>query len=588
MKKLSLFILVLLLSSATVFGLTEEGHLKLLAVSEAGDNLTGTIADLNLRITENGKNRIFIETYPLTKFDTQVSTRFAKEIACDYLDIDCSSYDFFYSIRSGSPIVGGPSAGTALTVLTILMLKGYDIPENIAITGTINSGGLIGPVSGIKEKVTAAGKDGISTVLIPYGTANMTNDTDIINLGKELNISVFEVSTLDEALYYFTGKKVTDENRNISVFDFYTKTMKNLSDTLCRINNEAQTTLPMSFVRSNDALHLFTGAVNLTDKAKASYDNEHYYASASFCFAANVNLRLLILLSQNLSQEDITYYTKNLSEEILNFEHKIDNMGISNVNDLQGYIIVKERLLEAKENIKSVNLTLNSSLDDALMFLAYGIERFNSAVSWSLFIGINSKTISLNKDNLKDICFEKIAEAEERYHYVQFFVPEGVLDGREDLDSAYLFESEKSYPLCIFKATKAKAGYNSILNLYGVSVELIDSVIDTKFSLVKNILLKETDKEIFPILAYSYYEYASELRDKDKYSALLYLEYSQEFGNLDVYLNNDIRNNLSESRKKILFDFKVAIGYLLGTLFGIIITLSYLFFSGRIKQNYRD
>ena len=146
-----------------------EGHMPLLAVKEINNTFEGSYADLFLEIAE-GKGRVFIETSPLTKFDTQLSTRLSKEIACNYLDLDCSNFDFIYTIKADSPIIGGPSAGAASTLLTISLLKGLDLSDKTALTGTINSGGLIGIVGGIKEKIKAGSEMGLKKVLIPYGT----------------------------------------------------------------------------------------------------------------------------------------------------------------------------------------------------------------------------------------------------------------------------------------------------------------------------------------------------------------------------------------------------------------------------------
>ena len=95
----------------------EYGHIGLLTVAESSDNSTpehGGVADLYL-VIKKGTGRIFIDSFPLSKLDTQITTRFASEIACDFLDKDCSQYDFFYTIRANSAIVGGPSAGAAAT-----------------------------------------------------------------------------------------------------------------------------------------------------------------------------------------------------------------------------------------------------------------------------------------------------------------------------------------------------------------------------------------------------------------------------------------------------------------------------------------
>ena len=145
-----LFMLVILMAMQAY---AEQGHMNLLAVRELENrSLEGGVADLYLEI-KPGSGRVFLETFPLTRIDTQMSTRFAKTIACDMLDRDCDSTDFFYTITAGSAIITGPSAGASIALLTASMLEGTKLNPKYALTGTINSGGLIGPVGGVKEKV---------------------------------------------------------------------------------------------------------------------------------------------------------------------------------------------------------------------------------------------------------------------------------------------------------------------------------------------------------------------------------------------------------------------------------------------------
>ena len=141
MKKRFLFIVILILLLPQ--GLAKSGHMKLLAVSNLGTDSRGSVADLFLEVDE-GQGRVFIESFPLSKLDTQISTRFAKEVACSFIEKDCSNYDFFYTIRANSAIIGGPSAGAAIAVLTISVLEDLALDESMTITGTINSGGIIG------------------------------------------------------------------------------------------------------------------------------------------------------------------------------------------------------------------------------------------------------------------------------------------------------------------------------------------------------------------------------------------------------------------------------------------------------------
>ena len=89
------FVLLLLLLPVVLASPYDTRHLTILAVSE--DGVTGSTADLYLELRD-GSGRVFLDTKPLTKIDTQVSTRYARDIACDYYDLDCSKYDFIYTI----------------------------------------------------------------------------------------------------------------------------------------------------------------------------------------------------------------------------------------------------------------------------------------------------------------------------------------------------------------------------------------------------------------------------------------------------------------------------------------------------------
>src|SRR3989344_5493554 len=146
--KIKLFILVLLFLSFSITAApSDQHHLKLLAVEETPTGYVGSDADLYLEL-KDGSGRVFLETTPLTKLDTQISTRFAKEIACDHFDLNCDSYDFFYTINADSSIIGGPSAGAAIAALPTIAVLDLPYNQEITLTGTINSGGIIGPVGG--------------------------------------------------------------------------------------------------------------------------------------------------------------------------------------------------------------------------------------------------------------------------------------------------------------------------------------------------------------------------------------------------------------------------------------------------------
>src|SRR3989338_6577041 len=298
MKRLIiLFLLLNLMLLPSV--IAKSGHMKLLAVKEPEAGFEGGIADLYLEI-KPGSGRVFLETFPLTRTDTQMSTRFAKAIACDTLERDCDDVDFFYTITSDSAVIAGPSAGASIAVLTVAMLENININENYAATGTINSGGLVGPVGGLKPKIEAARKSGLKKVFIPAGELVVKVDNasvDLKNLSEQLGIEVEEISTLSEAVRHFTGKELQQNFKKIEISDEYASTMKSLAKDLCDRGNALKSQIK-SLNYPINASSLKDNAQNLTNRGREAFEKKTYYSSASYCFGASVEYSALILLSK--------------------------------------------------------------------------------------------------------------------------------------------------------------------------------------------------------------------------------------------------------------------------------------------------
>lgn len=567
MKIINYLIMFFVLGSVV---LASQGHMKLLAVSQIGEELIGTKADLYLEIKE-GSGRVFIETFPITKMDTQISTRFAKEIACSYLERNCNKYDFFYTIRGESGIIGGPSAGGAITVLTIAELEGLKIDENMSMTGTINSGGIIGPVGGVKQKIEAAKKAGLTKVLVPKGEKIDDNETNISldDFGKKNGVSVIGVSTIDEAIYEFTGWKKEEIEIDLDIDEEYVGTMQQLAEMLCGKTVKLQSELMADdFLKNLDEnlTKIEDLGINLTIKGKEAFDDERYYSSASYCFGANLRYRYLLLKKEDLNDEELIEKMNGLQEEINEFEKEIDAKEKKTITDLETYMIVKERIMEAKDGFNRLRGKIMKG-EEIENDLAYTIERAYSATTWAEFFGKKGKEYDFSKETLKKSCQDKLAEAEERYQYLRFFIPDLLLGIRKEIDYAYSDYEKGEYDLCLFKASKAKAEANVIVGGIGVKEEDLIELMDIKIEIVGRNLAKQASKGIFPIVGYSYYEYAKSLKVEDTYSAMLYLEYALELGNLDIYFQEE-----SDARVISITIDNVKIGiFIIGVGIGLII-----------------
>ncbi|MGM5487965.1 MAG: S16 family serine protease [Nanobdellota archaeon] len=519
-----LFLIVLLLPVAWA-----ELHMPLLAVQDEGDELQGSIAHLYVS-KQYGPGRVFIDTLPLTKADTQMSTRLARQIACNYVEADCQRYDLFYVIRADSTIIGGPSASAAMAVLTVASLEGLDVYPNMSITGTINSGNVIGPVGGVKQKIAAAGKNGIHTVLIPKGEAVLQEENttlDLVEYGAARNVQVIEVATLGEAVFYMTGTDFRPENTSFTISQSYTDTMRELAVELCDRRDELKAADYNASLIGNYTRELY-------NRSKDAFNSFQYYAAASYCFGSNVAYSTARY--QALNQSEFMAIHENLSHQLDEVESEINAHQLDSISDLQTYMIVQERLREARDILPN---NLSSGDNGSLPFadLAYAQERLHSVYSWMQFFGSSAQEITINDEVLKQSCLLKLSEAEESYQYISLYAPRVAGSIKEEYDLALADYRTGDYELCLFKASKAKAQANRLLAIMGVGEEELKDIIALKLDVAEQLIAEQSKKGRFPIVGYSYYEYAHSLRESDPYSALLYAEYALELSNLDLYLD---------------------------------------------------
>lgn len=112
-------------------------------------------------------------------------------------------YDLHIHVPEGAVPKDGPSAGVTMFTSVMSALTGNPIKKDVAMTGEITLRGKVLPVGGIKEKVLAAHRAGIRTILLPS-----ENEADIEEIPqsvrKELNFVLLK--NADEALKYAMEK----------------------------------------------------------------------------------------------------------------------------------------------------------------------------------------------------------------------------------------------------------------------------------------------------------------------------------------------------------------------------------------------
>ena len=105
--------------------------------------------------------------------------------------------DLHIHVPAGAIPKDGPSAGVAMAVSLISLLTGRLVRHDVAMTGEITLRGRVLPVGGVKEKILAAKRAGISTVILPK-----RNEKDLEELAENVRkeMTFHFVETVDEVL----------------------------------------------------------------------------------------------------------------------------------------------------------------------------------------------------------------------------------------------------------------------------------------------------------------------------------------------------------------------------------------------------
>jgi ATP-dependent Lon protease len=105
--------------------------------------------------------------------------------------------DVHVHVPEGATPKDGPSAGVAMAIAIISVLTGIPIRKEVAMTGEVTLRGRVLPIGGLKEKLLAALRSGVKTVLIPQ-----ENEKDLADLPDNVKqaLEIVPISTVDQAV----------------------------------------------------------------------------------------------------------------------------------------------------------------------------------------------------------------------------------------------------------------------------------------------------------------------------------------------------------------------------------------------------
>ena len=105
--------------------------------------------------------------------------------------------DIHIHVPEGATPKDGPSAGVAMVTSIVSVLTRIPVKASVAMTGEITLRGRVLPIGGLKEKLLAALRGGLKTVLIPKD-----NEKDLAEIPDNVKkgLEIVPVATLDEVL----------------------------------------------------------------------------------------------------------------------------------------------------------------------------------------------------------------------------------------------------------------------------------------------------------------------------------------------------------------------------------------------------
>ncbi|HEY1852451.1 MAG TPA: endopeptidase La [Candidatus Binataceae bacterium] len=182
--------------------------------SEVADRTNETGVATGLAWTAAGGDIIFIESTRMTgqkgltltgslgdvmKESAQAALSYIRSrperigIAADFFE----KSDIHVHVPAGAIPKDGPSAGVTIAASLASLLTGRPVRNDVAMTGEITLRGKVLPVGGIKEKVLAARRAGITTVILPR-----RNESDLEDIPPEVRseMETIFVDTVDEVL----------------------------------------------------------------------------------------------------------------------------------------------------------------------------------------------------------------------------------------------------------------------------------------------------------------------------------------------------------------------------------------------------
>lgn len=182
------------------YGLAEEENVVGAVTGLAWTSVGGDLLTIEaLKLPGKGRMKTTGKLGDVMKESIEAAASFVRSISPEigFKPTNFEKIDIHVHVPEGATPKDGPSAGVAMVTAIVSVLTGIAVKKDIAMTGEVTLRGNVLPIGGLKEKLLAALRGGITTVLIPAeNEKDLVEIPDIVKQG----LTIIPVSHVKEVL----------------------------------------------------------------------------------------------------------------------------------------------------------------------------------------------------------------------------------------------------------------------------------------------------------------------------------------------------------------------------------------------------
>lgn len=466
----------------------------------------------------------------------QGSARLAVRVASQVTGVNWRDRDFFFVVRSASPVIGGPSAGATLAVGAVAALTGWTVREDAILTGTINPDGSVGPVGGVPEKAMGARDAGMTLFLFPAGQQVQLVDGAPTDLPQwcqaTLGIECAPVTDVVDAVNRMTDRviervpppaNVTDESFRARLAPLAAQLR---AEAGARLDEADAAVAALDNASAAPWRARLALARSTLANAESAATNGSHYTSSSLSFQTSIegravrdSARLLASTQQGAllaslvdeARAAVETAARDIEARVVETSAQFETVGSAQVRLLEA-----ERRLELAATLQAEAADINTALN-AVYEAAYAVERARTATWWLGLEQGSPPGPSLVGADLEQAAQEAVTVAQESVAYVDAVLAEsmgpGVASGATAVVEQAKSALERGFaPAAVLLAHEAEVRAASVLEAGAYGGAVPEAKFEAARVAAARAIAEARARGVEPLLAQSQYEFGLTLQ----------------------------------------------------------------------------